>query len=183
MRWAIITGGVLEFVGGLILVWQLGLIRTVETGAPPWVHEIGARVGRARDRAWNWLLTHVRPHRTVTIEAPSASVLGFSSSLTTAVTGTTPPPPTNPTIAQLVTWFQRQMESMNELIEQGRRTTKEELDASHAAQEATMRALLAEIEQADLARRIERGRSGNWQTIGAFLILLGVILSTVGAAA
>lgn len=46
-----------------------------------------------------------------------------------------------------------------------------------------MRELLAELEQAELARRIKRGRSGNWQALATVFILAGVVLSTVGGAA
>lgn len=44
-----------------------------------------------------------------------------------------------------------------------------------------MHKLLAEIEKAEVKRRTARGRSGKAQAFGSFLILVGVVLSTIGA--
>jgi hypothetical protein len=175
MRWATITGGVLEFVGGVILVWQLGLIRTVETDANPWLLEstrgaanrVRATFGRRKD---------------TTIEATADGVLGFSASANATVGAPTPPPPSNPTMTQLIGWMQTRLDSMNELLEQGRRTTKQELDETFTAQNRLMRELLGEMKQADLTRRVQRGRSGNWQALATLLILVGVVLTTLGGA-
>ncbi len=175
MRWAIITGGALEFIDGVILVWQLGLVRTVETGAPPWLNELTEHVG-------NGLKTMFNRHQAVTLEGTGAGDIAFAGTAT-AIVSEPEPPPTNPTIAQAMAWIQRKMDATNELIEQGRRTTKQELDAANRALESLMRELLAELERAELARRVERGRSGSWQAFATVCILAGVVLSTVGSVA
>lgn len=106
MRWAIITGGVLEFVGGVILVWQLGLVHTVETATPPWLRELTERLG-------NRLKTIFNRRKAVTIEATGTGAFRLAA---TATITEPEPPPANPTMAQAMAWIQRKMDSTNELL-------------------------------------------------------------------
>lgn len=182
-----IAGGVSQLVGLCLVFAELAAIRAHEWGiVPPWTRLFSWLRSRPK---WlrlrlRWLGSKLGRNKPVDVHVAAMSAAAVASGGTAAtVTVGLMPLASDATDAQRFAWLEHNVRVLLEQVSVLRRVIGEERDVTNTQLEGIAAGLRAEAETREQQRRARLRWSVRRQALGTVCVVVGVVLTTVGAVA